>query len=130
MFDLECEKCGGMIQIDEYLTAEEYGKDMDYLVDEVGHLVESTIQKYLVYRCISCDATYRFTYKDWEKHIRVKVAKIAMDLRKQKMFAEDINPMMIDPDNGLEYCGQCDGYDGEGNCLVDIIKQCTIRKDK
>jgi hypothetical protein len=128
MFDLECEKCGELIQIDEYLTAEEYSKDMDYLVDEAGHLVESTIQKYLIYRCVVCGINYRFTYKDWEKRIRIKVAKMAMDLRKQKMFAEDINPMIIDPDNGLEYCGQCDGYDGEGNCLVDIIKQCTIRR--
>ena len=130
MFDLECEKCGSSIQIDEYLTAEEYSKDMNYLVDEVGHLVKSTIQKYLIYNCAMCGATYKFTYKDWEELIRIKVAKMAMNLRKQKMFAEDINPMRIDPDNGLEYCGQCDGYDGEGNCLVDIIKQCTIRKNK
>jgi len=128
MFSLECEKCGSLIQIDEHITAEEYSKDMDYLVDEVGYLVESTIQKYLIYKCSNCGATYRFTYKDWEKLIRIKVAKVAMSLRKQKMFAEDINPMIIDPDNGLEYCGQCDGYDNEGNCLVDIIKQCTIRK--
>lgn len=130
MFDLGCEKCGGLIQIDEYLTAEEYSKDMDYLVDEVGHLVEATIQKYLVYRCGVCGTTYRFTYKDWEERIRIKVAKMTMGIRKRKMFEGDINPMRIDPDNGLKYCGQCDGYDGEGNCLVDIIKQCTIRKDK
>lgn len=128
MFDLECEKCGNSLQIDEYLTAKEYSKDMNYLVDEIGHLVESTIQKYLIYRCNICGIVYKFTYKEWEELIRIKVAKIAMDLRKQKMFAEDINPMRIDPDNGLEYCGQCDGYDGEGNCLVDIIKQCTIRR--
>jgi len=56
------------------------------------------------------------------------IAEEAMYIRKQRMFAEDINPYTIDPDNGLDYCGQCDGYDGEGNCLVDIIKQCTIRK--
>lgn len=128
MFDLECKKCGSSIQIDEYLTAKEYSKDMDYLVDDVGKLVTSTIQKYLIYRCDMCGIIYKFTYKDWEESIRIKAAKMAMSLRKQKMFAEDINPMKIDPDNGLEYCGQCDGYDGEGNCLVDIIKQCTIKR--
>lgn len=53
-----------------------------------------------------------------------------MEVRKQKMFSENINPQTINPDNGLEYCGQCSGYAGDGHCLVDVIKQCTIRKDK
>lgn len=128
MFGLECEKCGGLILIDEELTAKEYTKDMNYLVTKDGKLDVSTIQVYVIYRCLKCNKLYRFTHKDWEELIRIKIAKMTMDIRKQRMFAKDINPLLIDPDNGLEYCGQCDGYDGEGNCLVDIIKQCTIRR--
>ena len=114
--------------IDEYKTIEEYMKDMDYFVDETGKLQEASIQQYMFYKCSGCGELYKFTYKDWERRMRLRIAQETMDLRKQKMFAEDINPYTVDPDNGLDYCGQCDGYDGEGNCLVDIIRQCTIRK--
>lgn len=128
MFILECEKCSGKLIVDETATTVEYAKDMDYCVDELGELQEKSIQEYLVYRCNKCGREYKFTYKNWEKRMRIKLAKEAMQLRKHMMFANDINPYTIDPDNGIEYCGQCDGIDGEGNCLVDIIKQCTIRK--
>jgi len=128
MFVLPCEKCGGRLILDEISTMTEYAKDMDYLVDEIGNLVEKSIQKYLIYRCADCADEQKLTYKDWETRMRLKIAKDAMGLRKQIMFSRDINPHTLDPDNGLEYCGQCDGYDGEGNCLTDLVKKCTIRK--
>jgi hypothetical protein len=128
MLPIVCDKCNGELVLDEALTIEEYMKDMDYFVDELGNIQDSCIQQYMFYVCSFCKTAYKFTYKDWEQRMRLRIAKEAMDLRKQKMFAEDINPYTIDPDNGIDYCGQCDGYDGEGNCLVDIIRQCTIRK--
>ncbi len=128
MFVLSCDECGGKLILDELTTMVEYSKDMDYFVDEIGELQEKSIQKYLIYKCEDCTKDYKFTYKDWETRMRMKIAKEAMGLRKQIMFTKDINPHLLDPDNGIEYCGQCDGYDGEGNCLVDLVKQCTIRK--
>ena len=50
-----------------------------------------------------------------------------MEVRKQNMFKEVINPQTIKSE-AKEYCGQCNGYFGDGNCLVDVVKQCTIRK--
>jgi uncharacterized protein with von Willebrand factor type A (vWA) domain len=128
MFNLECEKCGSELLIDENLTLDEYMKDMDYLVDEISDIQEASIQQYLIYRCCRCGAEYKFTYKEWERRIRIKTANLAMKLRQQQMFAREIDTKSIDPDNGLEYCGQCQGIDGEGNCFIDVIKQCTIRK--
>lgn len=127
MFILSCEECDGRLILDEFATTSEYTKDMDYFVDELGELQEKSLQNYLIYRCDRCKKTYKYTYKDWEERMRIKIAKEAMQIKKQAMF-QNIDPGSINPDNGLEYCGQCDGYDGEGNCLVDIIKQCTIRK--
>ncbi len=130
MFSLKCEKCdnNGMIVINEKLTLDEYMKGANYLVDELGELQEASIQQHLIYQCIKCEELYKFTYRDWEKLMRMQIAKDVMSIRKQKMFRTELNPYDIDPDNGLEYCGQCDGFDNEGNCLVDIIKRCTIRK--
>ena len=129
-FNLNCDNCGGLIYFDESATINAYSHDMDYKVDDTGKLVESLIQQYIVYTCGSCGESFRFTYKDWEKRMRLKLAYHVMNVKKAKMFAEDINPYDIDEANGLGYCGQCNGYggDGDGWCLNDIIKQCTIRK--
>ena len=128
MFTIKCEKCGGMVIIDELLTRDEYLKDMNYLVDENGQLLDSAIQQYLMYKCVDCNELYKLTYKEWEKLFRKKLAEEIMYARKAKMFRDELNPDIIDPDNGFEFCGQCDGNDGEGNCFTDIIKQCTITK--
>jgi len=129
MLTINCEVCGGELIIDEQKTIDEYLKDADYLIDkDSGKLISNSIQQYLIYRCSICNKIYRYTYKEWEAKYREKLAMQVMEIRKQKMFAEDINPQLIDPDNGLEFCGQCSGYAGDGYCLVDIIKQCTIRK--
>jgi hypothetical protein len=130
MFSISCDKCGEDLIIDDRATSDEYMKDMDYLVVEEDKIVEKSLQQYLIYRCGLCDKTYRLTYKEWEAKYRQKIAMEVMEVRKQKMFSENINPQTINPDNGLEYCGQCSGYAGDGHCLVDVIKQCTIRKDK
>jgi len=127
MFEILCDNCGEELIIDYRTTMDEYNKDMDYIVEEAGKIVESSLQQYLMYKCRLCDQTYKFTYKDWEQRYREKVAMDVMEVRKQEMFKR-LNPQTIDPDNGLEYCGQCSGYAEDGNCLSDIVKQCTIRK--
>ncbi len=130
MFEIQCDDCGDDLIADEMATLDEYMKDADYLVDDQGKVVEESIQQYLIYKCLLCEKTYKFTYKEWEAKYRQVIAQLAMEMRKQVMFSNDINPQIINSDNGLEYCGQCSGYAGDGHCLVDIIKQCTIRKEK
>lgn len=129
MFDIECDNCAGRLVINDMATLDQYMKDTDYLVDDEGKVVDESIQQYLVYQCKLCEKTYKFTYKEWELRYRRIMAQQVMELKKQKMFSE-INTQAVDADNGLEHCGQCSGFAGDGYCLVDIIKQCTIRKEK
>lgn len=129
MFDIGCDKCGNILLVDRRATTDDYVKTMKYLMRESdGELDEGSVQPYIIYKCPSCNESYKFTYKDWEKRYRLQIANDAMEIRKQQMFKEDIDPYSLNPDNGLEYCGQCSGYAGDGTCLTDIIKQCTIRK--
>ena len=127
MFEINCEKCGGELAIDMIATRDEFNKDMNYLVDDKNKVIESTIQQYLIYKCLDCGAIYKYTYKDWERLIRIKIANEIMEIKKQQMFRNDINPYII-KSGDKKYCGQCSGYFGNGYCLTDIIKQCTIRK--
>jgi len=129
MFTIECDNCGGDLYIDGVATFDSYMSDVNYLVDETGSIVEKSLQQFLVYKCQICGSSYKFTYREWEKRYREKIAREVMEVRKQHMFSTVINPQMIDPDNGIEFCGKCSGYFGDGTCLVDVIKQCTILRD-
>lgn len=130
MFTILCDKCGNELNIDAVKTTEAYIKDdWKYEIDmDAGKLVERYIQKYLIYTCSGCKEIYKFTYKDWEERFRKEISKQAMEIKKMIAF-KSINPSTINADNGLEFCGQCSGYAGDGYCLVDIIRQCSIRKD-
>jgi len=128
MIDLECDECGSKLVFDVKETIDSYSENMDYILDDMGDIVEKTLQEYLVYKCQDCGEIYKLTYADWELRMRKLIAYRVMEVRKQKMFREEINPQSINPDNGVEKCGQCSGYAGDGWCFVDIIKQCTIRK--
>jgi len=127
MFEIECDKCSGSLIIDELATGDGYLKDMNYLFDSAEKIVEAAIQQYLIYKCLDCNAVYKFTYKDWEERLRLKILKDILEVKKQKMFREDINTQLI-KSGEKAYCGECSGYFGDGNCLIDVIKQCTIRK--
>jgi hypothetical protein len=128
MFDIDCDNCGESLIIDLKETADAYSENVRCILDSKGDIVENSIPQYLIYSCALCKKTYKFTYQDWEKRLREKIFREVMEIRKQKMFREEINPLLIKADNGLSYCGQCSGYDGSGYCLNDIIKRCTIRK--
>lgn len=128
MFEIICDNCGSGLIIDDLATMEEYLKDADYLVDNIGKIVESSLQQYLIYRCVNCESVYKFTYKEWEKLKRRLIAEEVMEIRKRHMFRNEINPNIINADNGIDFCGQCSGYFNDGSCLKDIVKQCTIRR--
>ena len=126
MLGIDCGECNGLLLFDEFFTRNEYLKDADYIVDDAGEIVDSAVQQYLMYKCSRCNKLYKFTYMEWEKKARTKIAKEIMIARKLKVFREVVDPANVDPDNGLEWCGKCDGIDNEGNCFTDIIKVCTI----
>lgn len=129
MFELSCGDCGGALVVNLHATANDYLNDAHYNIDEdSGKIVEDSIQQYLLYVCTLCKKEYKFTYQEWEKRQRISIAETVMEMRKQKMFRTEINPRLINADNGVSFCGQCSGYFNDGTCLNDIIKQCTIRK--
>lgn len=129
MFDVRCDVCDSLINLDFNRTIKSYYKDMDYVVDESGNIKDSSLQKYMIYKCSKCGKVYKFTFRELELRIRRQIAKTAMSFKRNEAF-KNIKPNSIDPDNGFEYCGKCPGYDGEGNCFIDVMNQCIIRNSK
>lgn len=129
MFDVRCDVCNGFISLDFNKTVEFYYKDMDYLVDESGDIKDSSLQKYMIYKCNECGRIYKFTLQELELRIRKQIAKTVLNFKRNEVF-KNIRPNSVNPDNGFEYCGKCPGYDGEGNCFVDVMKQCIMLNSK
>ena len=127
MYEIKCDKCGEVLFYNYQATIEACLGDSNYLKDTIKDIQERWLSNYLIYSCDFCKKTFKYTIIEVEKKVREGIARDVMSFRKLNMFKKEINPKTIDPDNGLEYCGQCDGVDRKGNCYVDIIKQCTIK---
>lgn len=128
-YAIECEECGGDLVIDEELTISFYYEDQPFKVKETGEIIEETLNKYLVYRCINCEKYFKYTYKEWEQKYREKLEKFVVRSKKIAAF-RNLDPKEINQDRGIDFCGFCEGYDRAGNCFKDIIARCDIRKGK
>jgi len=129
MLSIRCEKCDGVLVADEVATTTMYLKDdFNYIVSlDTGKLEEDSIQDYLIYRCNKCGSIFNITYKEWDRRYRIEIANEVMEIRKRFAF-KNLNPETVKEDNGVDFCGKCSGYAGDGYCLVDIINQCLLRK--
>lgn len=128
MFSINCDDCDNSLMFDYDNTVDNYTKEVDYKTQPLDFIMEKVLANYLLYVCSSCDKKYKYTYKELERKLRESVSKDVVGAKKAKMFREDINFDLIKPGCGVEYCGQCTGIDNKGNCSLDLIKQCTIRK--
>ncbi|HLD90913.1 MAG TPA: hypothetical protein VI911_07875 [Patescibacteria group bacterium] len=129
MYDIKCTECKGLLIVDMELSREHLWTSDKVMYTNTGVLIEETINSELVYRCINCEKLFNLTYKDWESQIRKQLAEEIMHLKRRISF-RSLDPYIIDPDNGLTFCGQCPGYDNLGNCFLDIVTRCELRKQK
>lgn len=128
MYEIKCDDCDYNLVFDYGSTLDSCLKDLDYLRDSKEFIQDKWLSNYLVYRCVNCRKKFKYTFKEVERKVRETVSKDVIQFRKVQMFKK-IDHSLVDPDNGFEYCGQCEGVDKQGNCFVDIIKQCTIRNE-
>lgn len=126
MFEFDCDKCGGTVLINETFTMKHYSDMLKFEIDNTGGMLSEEVPIFLFYQCMDCNELYKFNFKEAELRLRKSLVKKAAKL-KQINLRSKVNPYTIDPDNGLEHCGLCEGIDGEGNCFVDYIKQCPIK---
>lgn len=131
MFVISCDKCNSQVDMDYNASVEEYLYKVDYVRDNVEHIVETALKTYLVYKCVRCGSIFKYTWPELEAKLREAVFKDVKRYRKIYVFKNIINPGSINPDNGLVSCNICDGVDNLGNCYSDIIKICPfVSKDE
>ncbi len=128
MFNIMCTICGEDIKVDYDTTLSEYLTKVDYVKDDINKTCDIAISSFLVYKCLGCNKTFKYTLKEVEFMIRQTITKDIKRYRKSQVSKQLYQLTLVDPDNGMDYCGLCDGVDGEGNCFVDMFPQCPFRR--
>jgi DNA-directed RNA polymerase subunit M/transcription elongation factor TFIIS len=121
---IECEVCGSMLELSKSDTIEDYAIAITTNNDNISKKIDEVISKYLVYKCPSCNTTYKYTYKDLEKVLRKSLTQKMLVLIARGSI---INSTAI-TDKSFFYCGKCNGIDGVGGCLKTAYNSCEIKR--
>lgn len=115
--------------VDYTKTIENYVQKVDYIRDDFDKICDIALNSYLTYSCLSCTIQTNYTIAEVELKIREDLTQEVKRYRKGHVFRNVVNPLHIDHDSGMEYCGRCLGVDDRGNCYKDVIRQCPFRED-
>ena len=125
---LPCLKClHGKLSYDEHRTFEKYYKVVQTLINKKGEILEETIPLYLVYSCEKCGEDFTLTYKEVEAMVRKRVAYDVTRMRILRYIRENQEPADITESNTMILCGECEGFDGKGNCPDRFFNRCELR---
>lgn len=130
MFPIMCDICGNSLFFDYHTTIEEYLPKVNYMQNTIKDICDIALDSHLSYNCTHCAEKFKYTFKEVELKLIDTIKKDVKRYRKIYVFKNIINPMNIDPDNGLVFCGICDGVDNLGNCYNDIKNVCPLVKNE
>lgn len=121
---IKCEVCGGDLFLDFSSTMDDYSVTILPEVINMSDEIDEYIGKYLVYTCVSCNAFYKYTYKEIEYYLRKHLT--------ERLLKLVIHGQILDTPSVLDkffmYCGKCNGFDGKGNCPKTLFNKCKIKR--
>ncbi|MBV5347605.1 hypothetical protein JZU46_05255 [bacterium] len=101
-----------------------YLNQVNYLTDSMSSITDIATTTPMFYKCENCDSLFSYTIDTLLIKFKEQLIYDVKSFKKIHIFKNYINPTIINPDNGLFFCGECIGIDNKGNCYVDIAKQC------
>jgi DNA-directed RNA polymerase subunit RPC12/RpoP len=126
MFEITCEECSSPITMDYQASLEDYLYKVNYVTNDITYITDTAIKTHMIYKCYGCGKVFKYTLEDIELKTRQSIHKDVRKYRKIYVFRNILNPANVDPDNGLLFCGICDGVDNLGNCYTDIVNICPF----
>ena len=121
---MRCELCGGNVILDKDATIDDYSIMLTANYLNIYEKIDDIVGKYLVYSCPSCEATFKYTYKDLERNLRKEITEKTLML----VVKGQIESNFKIEDKFLIYCGKCNGLDGFGSCTKTIFNKCEIKR--
>lgn len=127
MLDLLCDSCGRPLDIKYNSTIETFISKVDYLKDDLDFIKDTARNISIDYFCPFCEIKYSYFLDDVITKFVDRIVYDVKNFRKIHIYKNYINPTIVNPDNGLLFCGKCLGTDNFGNCYLDIYKQCPLK---
>ena len=125
--ELECKFCGkkGLIY-NPKTTFDSYSDPSSFVLDDIDKIVDGIIAAYLEYECVNCGAATRYLIKDIEKMVRKEMSQRVIGEMARSELAQ--SGALVSKEKIFIYCGKCNGFDGQGSCLVRAYKKCKIKR--
>jgi hypothetical protein len=121
---LKCTVCGNFLVFDAVSTGEDYALTTNVNTMNILDKVDDIINKYLVYKCTSCDSIYRYTYKDIERFMRKTITEAYLTI----VLQDQLTKSNFLEDKFMVYCNKCKGLDGQGSCPKSVFDKCEIKR--
>ena len=124
--NLECEFCKSTeLSYSKMDTFNSY-KQGDVGVVDIKKTLNDSNNNYLVFKCMKCGASMKYTFKDIEKNIKKNlcnyiIGSIARNQYKDIGVVEFTRKFFV-------YCGKCKGWDGKGACPVEVFNKCELKR--
>lgn len=124
--NLKCDYCNStIIYCDPIETFNSYVSS-DVGIVEIKKVLNNVDNNYLVFRCKSCGAIIKYTFKDIEKNIRKNMCELMVRMVSHEQFK---NISSVEHTEKIfVYCGRCNGWDGKGSCPVEIFEKCDLKR--
>lgn len=124
--NLKCDFCETMDFYYSPLETFNSYKQSDFEVINIKNIINDSNNNYLVFKCQSCGAVIKYTFKDIEKNIKnnmyeIIINSIVMDQYKNINSIEFTRKFFV-------YCGKCKGWDSKGSCPIEIFEKCELKR--
>jgi len=125
MSDLKCDYCKkGHLKYNIEGTLKSYVSQESLSVNDISKIIDEALNEYIVFKCTSCGAMFKYTYKNLEKKVR---KNLYSKLGYMIIMGEIREKYMNLTDKTLIYCGKCFGFDGKGACPVKMFETCKLK---
>lgn len=127
IYELKCDQCKtGILYLDGAASIDVLSSDelVDYKY--IKKYVSSEINRFWVYKCDECGATFRYNIKD--------ILRQQFNNLLEMVLEKAVINKTLDTQQGKEYkrilvyCGKCGGQDSRGSCMIDVFNTCDLKE--
>jgi len=125
--NLKCNLCEtGILQLDVPESIDALSSDELLEYKHIKRYVASEINRFYIYKCDECGATYRYNLKSilqqqFDSLMEMVTERVMVSRMLESQQGKDYKRILI-------YCGKCSGQDGRGSCMLGVFNACDMKE--
>lgn len=127
IYDLKCDQCEtGILYLDVSESIDVLSSDELVEYKHIKKYVSSEINRFYVYKCDECGATFRYNIKNILRQqfgnlMEMVLEKAAVNRMLAAQQGKEYKRILV-------YCGKCSGQDGRGSCMINVFNDCDLKE--